>query len=44
MQGSNHEIWFSPITGKRFPLPRHDSKELASGTKADIEEQSGVKL
>lgn len=30
--GANHDIWYSPTTGKRFPVPRHTSKEVASGT------------
>ena len=30
-EGTNHEIWFSPITGKKFPVPRHGAKEMATG-------------
>ena len=26
--GGKHEMWFSPITGKRFPVPNHGSKEI----------------
>lgn len=36
--------WYSPITKLHFPVPRHGTQELASGTKKNIEELSGVKL
>jgi predicted RNA binding protein YcfA (HicA-like mRNA interferase family) len=42
--GKEHDCWFSPITGKRFRLPRHSSQELATGTKKSIEKLSGVTL
>lgn len=42
--GTNHEIWYSTITKLRFPVPRHDSKEVATGTLLKIEKLSGVKL
>ena len=42
-EGGNHEIWFSPITGKRFPVPRHDAQELKSKTAASIDKQAGLK-
>ena len=41
-EGSNHEIWYSPITKKRFPLPRHNSKELPTGTEKNIRKQAGL--
>lgn len=41
--GGNHEIWFSPITGKRFPVPSHGSKEVAPSTERYIRANSGVK-
>lgn len=31
-EGANHEIWFSPITKKQFPIGRHDKQEIPSGT------------
>ena len=40
--GSNHEIWFSPITGKKFPVSRHDSQEVAPPTLAKIRKQAGI--
>ena len=42
--GREHDCWFSPITQKRFRLPRHGAQELAKGTKQSIEKASGVKL
>ena len=32
MEGGNHELWYSPATGKTIPISRHDAKEIASGT------------
>ena len=29
--GANHDIWFSPLTGNRFPLPRHGGQEVPKG-------------
>jgi predicted RNA binding protein YcfA (HicA-like mRNA interferase family) len=42
--GKEHDCWYSPITEKRFRLPRHGSQELATGTKKSIEKLSGVTL
>ena len=42
--GGEHDCWYSPITNKRFRVPRHPSQELAPGTKKNIEKTSGVKL
>jgi len=42
--GGEHDCWYSPITKKRFRVPRHPSQELAIGTKRNIEKTSGVKL
>lgn len=42
-KGGNHLIWFSPITGKKFPLGHHGSKEVPSGTERSIRWLSGVK-
>ena len=43
MEGGNHELWYSPITGKTFPVPRHDAKEIASGTAEKIMKDAGLK-
>lgn len=42
-EGANHEIWFSPITGKRFTVPRHDAHELPTKTAESILKQAGLK-
>ena len=31
-EGKRHEMWYSPITGKQFPVSRHDGQEIATGT------------
>lgn len=41
-EGARHEMWYSPITGKTFPVGRHDSKEVASGTLKAIRKQAGL--
>ncbi len=41
---TNHEWWFSPITNKNFPIPRHGAKEIPNGTLLQISKQSGVKF
>lgn len=40
---AGHEKWYSPITGKEFPVPRHDSKEIAVGTANRILKDAGLK-
>ena len=40
---TNHENWYSPITGKEFLVLRHNSKEVASGTLHDILKKAGLK-
>jgi predicted RNA binding protein YcfA (HicA-like mRNA interferase family) len=42
--GKEHDCWYSPITQKRFRVPRHGSQELPTGTRISIEKLSGVKL
>lgn len=41
-QGGNHEIWYSPITGKVFAIGRHGSQEIATGTARKILEEAGI--
>lgn len=40
---TGHEKWYNPITGKEFPIPRHDAKELPSGTANRILKDAGLK-
>lgn len=41
-EGSNHEIWKSPVTGMKFQIPRHYSQELPTGTEKDIRKKAGL--
>lgn len=41
-EGNNHEIWMSPITGKKFQIPRHRSQEIPKGTEKNIRKQAGL--
>ena len=38
----NHDIWYSPITKHKFPVPRHAS-EVKKGTVEAILKQAGIK-
>ena len=42
-QGSRHEIWENPMTGKQFPIGRHDTKEVPTGTLNSIKKAGGLK-
>ena len=42
-QGSGHEIWYSPITGKNFPVSRHKTEEIPAGTLKSIKRDAGLK-
>lgn len=39
--GSNHDIWYSPITKQTFPVPRHESQEMRDGTLKSIRKWRG---
>lgn len=39
--GKRHNLWYSPITGKIFPVPRHSSKEIPTGTYESIRKDAG---
>lgn len=41
--GGNHEIWYSPVSKKRFQVPRHGSKEVKTGLLNGILKQAGLK-
>ncbi|EHQ88442.1 putative periplasmic or secreted lipoprotein [Desulfosporosinus youngiae DSM 17734] len=41
-RGKRHDIYYSPITGKSFPVPRHKT-ELADGTLDSILKDAGLK-
>ncbi|MBP3691167.1 MAG: type II toxin-antitoxin system HicA family toxin, partial [Schwartzia sp.] len=35
--------WYSPITDRKFFVPRHDSQEMRKGTAEVILKQAGIK-
>lgn len=41
-EGGNHEIWYSPLTGKQFPVGHHSKEEVPSGTLNSIKRMSGL--
>ena len=41
-EGTNHEWWYSPMTGERFQMGRHDNEEIPKGTEAKLRKQAGV--
>ena len=42
-EGGEHETWFSPITGNKIRVPRHQSKEIPTGTANRILKDAGLK-
>lgn len=42
-EGANHEIWFSPVTNKQFPIGRHTKEEVPIGTLNSIKRAAGLK-
>lgn len=42
-QGANHTIWYSPVTGKSFPVSRHKTEEIPAGTLKSIKQDAGMK-
>lgn len=42
-EGTNHDIWYSPVTKKTFLVWRHPSKELPTGTANRIMKDAGLK-
>lgn len=41
-EGANHEIWFSPKTGKKFTVGRHNTQEIPTGTLRSIMKSAGI--
>lgn len=41
-RGANHDIWFSPITGKTFPVSRHKTEDLKPKTLESIKSKAGI--
>ena len=40
---TGHEKWYSPTSGKYFPVPRHDSQPIPNGTLNRILKDAGIK-
>lgn len=40
--GKNHDMYYSPITGKTFPVPRH-ATEIKTKTLQSIMKDAGLK-
>ena len=41
--GAEHDIWINPKTGNTARIPRHKSKEVATGTAHNIMKDLGLK-
>ena len=41
--GAEHDKWHSDITGKDIYIPRHQAKEIPTGTASRILKDAGVK-
>lgn len=41
--GKEHDVWCSPRNGARVRIPRHQSREVPSGTLRSILKQVGIK-
>jgi predicted RNA binding protein YcfA (HicA-like mRNA interferase family) len=41
-EGSNHSIWYSPKTGKSFPVGRHRTEDVRPGTLKSIKRDAGL--
>ncbi len=41
-RGGNHDIWYSPKTGKKFPVPRHKTEDLKPKTLESIKSKAGI--
>lgn len=42
-EGGEHETWYSPRSGKKIRVPRHQSKEVPTGTAERILKDAGLK-
>ena len=41
--GAEHDIWINPKTGKTARIPRHQNREVATGTAQNIMKDLGLK-
>lgn len=42
-EGKRHTLWYSPITGNTFPVPRHRTQDAKTGTVNSILKAAGLK-
>ena len=42
-EGHSHTMWYSPITGKIFPVGRHGREDVKNGTLNKILKDAGLK-
>lgn len=42
-EGSNHTLWYSPVTGQTFPVGRHRTEDVPKGTLKSILTAAGLK-
>lgn len=40
--GKRHDKWYSPLSDSFFVVPRHEGKEIPTGTLSSILKQAGV--
>ena len=41
-EGSNHRMWYSPITGETFPVGHHKTQDVPRGTLKSILRAAGL--
>ena len=41
-EGASHSIWYSPITGQKFPVSRHKTEEIPAETRTSIRRAAGL--
>jgi len=41
-EGANHTLWYSPLTGKIFPVGRHKTEDVKTGTLKSIMRDAGL--
>ena len=41
-EGASHRIWYSPTTGKKFPVGRHKTEKVPTGTLKSIKRAAGI--
>lgn len=41
-EGKRHSMWYSPLTGRSFPVSRHKTEEVPAGTLKSIRKDAGL--